>query len=486
MAWPTITENVTKATKAFFEEIKAWVLEQGGAKNVLNYGADPTGVANSTAAFEAALTAAGKGGAVYAPSGTYLIEGTLKVTERTLYGTSPTATIFTTKQNATAMFVMENENSVLRNFAVKCLTTATSGSAIKLSWTYTFAAEPAIIENVAIYKAYNGIEVTGPNTNFVVIANLYQSEFVHYGVYIHGSGSEANGSGSVTITNFEFLNKPAGEGGTGTHLRFENFVAGCVFTNGECYGGEYGLSATAAKLGTNEEPNANRFESVYFDTNSKGCVLTNTRWVKFLGCWFATGVHGASSGVGITLENCEQVAFLGCDFYANFNGATIKAPCYNVEFIGCSFEGCASAGIEPESSYFSVIGCSFSPAEHYTAEWGVIVRNGGSPTDFYVISGNTFNLVHATQNVLDEGAGNNKYVESRPGALISGTSGNAGSKLGFNTAAPIARVAESLATGSLGTPTEGKFGFATKAEAEAAFKFIEQFSKWAHESGLTA
>lgn len=46
----------------------------GIAKNVVDYGADPSGVANSTTAIQAAIDAAASGGALYFPPGTYLID----------------------------------------------------------------------------------------------------------------------------------------------------------------------------------------------------------------------------------------------------------------------------------------------------------------------------------------------------------------------------------------------------------------------------
>lgn len=54
----------------------------GAPVNVLDYGADPTGVANSTAAFQAALSVDNR--PVYVPKGTYLITDTLNLTGTTV------------------------------------------------------------------------------------------------------------------------------------------------------------------------------------------------------------------------------------------------------------------------------------------------------------------------------------------------------------------------------------------------------------------
>jgi hypothetical protein len=67
--------SLTKATYSMI---------QGAAYNVLDFGADPTGVASSVAAFNAAVA---NGGSVYIPSGTYKLNGkvTLSVDNTTLY-----------------------------------------------------------------------------------------------------------------------------------------------------------------------------------------------------------------------------------------------------------------------------------------------------------------------------------------------------------------------------------------------------------------
>ena len=67
--------------------------------SVIDHGADPTGVADSTEAFRSALAAAaapGPGNAstgipVVVPSGTYLVTGEVNVTEQTLMGAGPAA-----------------------------------------------------------------------------------------------------------------------------------------------------------------------------------------------------------------------------------------------------------------------------------------------------------------------------------------------------------------------------------------------------------
>ena len=65
----------------------------GAPINVLDYGADPTGVTDSTAEIQAAIAA---GDSIYCPTGTYLISGQLNVGAKTLFGDGLGLTTFQT------------------------------------------------------------------------------------------------------------------------------------------------------------------------------------------------------------------------------------------------------------------------------------------------------------------------------------------------------------------------------------------------------
>ena len=58
---------------ADFEDVPAALTQPAGSVSVTSEGADPTGANDSTAAFNAAITAAGAGGTVWIPSGTFLL-----------------------------------------------------------------------------------------------------------------------------------------------------------------------------------------------------------------------------------------------------------------------------------------------------------------------------------------------------------------------------------------------------------------------------
>jgi parallel beta-helix repeat protein len=71
---------------ADFEQVGAALPQPSGSVSVTSQGADPTGVNDSTSAFNAAISAAGAGGTVWIPPGTYNIPGHISVNNVTIAG----------------------------------------------------------------------------------------------------------------------------------------------------------------------------------------------------------------------------------------------------------------------------------------------------------------------------------------------------------------------------------------------------------------
>ncbi|HWD79203.1 MAG TPA: discoidin domain-containing protein [Kribbella sp.] len=71
---------------ADFENVPGALSQPAGSVSVTSQGADPTGAADSTNAFNAAMTAAGAGGTVWIPEGTYKIPGHLILNNVTIKG----------------------------------------------------------------------------------------------------------------------------------------------------------------------------------------------------------------------------------------------------------------------------------------------------------------------------------------------------------------------------------------------------------------
>ena len=105
----------------------------GAQVNVLDFGADKTGVINATTAFQAAINSLGVGGGtVYAPKGTYLLDTVVFPTEPTVinfYGegigatilqmATPTNPIFRSRGVADAVPFIRSNGNIISNFSVK-------------------------------------------------------------------------------------------------------------------------------------------------------------------------------------------------------------------------------------------------------------------------------------------------------------------------------------------------------------------------------
>jgi hypothetical protein len=71
---------------ADFEQVAAAKAQPSGSVSVTDKGADPTGAADSTSAFNAAIAAAGSGGTVWIPAGTFKVPGHIMVNNVTVAG----------------------------------------------------------------------------------------------------------------------------------------------------------------------------------------------------------------------------------------------------------------------------------------------------------------------------------------------------------------------------------------------------------------
>src|SRR4051812_10402218 len=71
---------------ADFENVTGALSQPSGSVSVTSEGADPTGAADSTSAFNAAISSAGSGGTVWIPEGTYRIPGHLVLNNVTIKG----------------------------------------------------------------------------------------------------------------------------------------------------------------------------------------------------------------------------------------------------------------------------------------------------------------------------------------------------------------------------------------------------------------
>lgn len=195
--------TLTKATYSMIE---------GAQVNVLDYGADPTGVADSTVAIQAAMDA---GGTVWLPKGTYKISAPLtrSTTGLVLQGAGIDATIIIADSGFTgaSMFTLGNKNGTaecrqisMRDILVDCDGNADCGVelyglrdgstfesvyiwkirkfGLRTGWTNTGVGAPGTMNQGLLF---NNVQVLGESAAPVTdgayydLSGLYESTFIN-------------------------------------------------------------------------------------------------------------------------------------------------------------------------------------------------------------------------------------------------------------------------------------------------------------------
>jgi F5/8 type C domain/Abnormal spindle-like microcephaly-assoc'd, ASPM-SPD-2-Hydin/Right handed beta helix region len=195
---------------ADFEDVAAPLAQPAGSVSVTSEGADPTGVANSTAAFNAAITAAGPGGVVWIPPGSYNIPWHITVNDVTLEGagmwystiTGANPGIYGLGEPASCDVPGSGNTGVstdvhLANFAI--FGEVTSRVDCDQYNGIGGAMSNSTISNIWIEHEKVGIWMDGPMTNLDISGVRIRDTFAD-GINLHGGVTDS------TVTNSEIRN----------------------------------------------------------------------------------------------------------------------------------------------------------------------------------------------------------------------------------------------------------------------------------------
>ena len=301
--------------------------------NVNDFGADPTGVADSTAAINNAIAALGVNSTLAIPAGSYTILGQLNPIPGncSVMGVGEFATTLNSTSNSGTFWAMNSPNSTLTNLTINNSSTQDTASALSLN------ANQLTVQNVTI-TGFGGTAVNmTANATFANVFNVFvsSSQSGSVGMNVAGSDTEIQGctfSGLATgitcaatdrfsIVDNVFANCTTGVSITNTSATGTTTFDGCVFD--------------ACTTGVSVTPGTSQaVQAVVLD----GCA--------FDGC--GTGVSLAPTSTGtlnyLTMDGCSIIATA-----ANSKGIVVNGAASSVNYViidGCTLavSGTSSVG----------------------------------------------------------------------------------------------------------------------------------------------
>jgi hypothetical protein len=181
----------------------------GAVVNVLDYGADPTGVADSYAAIQAALDfatfsgVAGKGLVVYLPAGLYLISDTLEIPNATVFtGDGRQQTIIRPFNNSFAGVMITDKGNAgkifLQNFRIEALNYSGVTNLIKMGYN-TAPVGQTVWSNLFFSGGIPGVSSLSTCTGIDIVTNVFTMSEIEGG----HCGTDFNLGAGSTVTTFD-------------------------------------------------------------------------------------------------------------------------------------------------------------------------------------------------------------------------------------------------------------------------------------------
>jgi hypothetical protein len=347
---PVVNAGATKKC-SWAQGVNA-VFQSRKVYNVTAFGADATGVANSTAAFNLAIsTAAANGGAVSIPPGSYLLDTVTLAPDVSIYGAGRRSTNLYAANNSVNVLAYTGEGVGLN---VNDLTiwgnSKSSVTGIKISGIAS-SPSPQRVSNVYL----SNLEIIGCNSGIELSYNANVKVNNAYLAFCR-DGVTTSLCADVDLTNVtvqlgsQYGFNIIGDADSDTHYDEGIRLIGCS-TNGQ----EYGLYVTG---------------------HDWGCVT---------GCSFTTAPSGAA-----ILSAANNWKFSSCEFAAadpanSGSSCILNTSCSNLTFTGCQFYLSAFGLVISDGSKIAVNGCSFQSNNYQD----ILIGNVGAAT-YCTVTGNTF------------------------------------------------------------------------------------------------
>lgn len=359
-----------------------------GYANVLDYGADPTGVAAYTVPLNNALAALTGGGIVYHPPGVYL-ENT------TPYVVSANNIVFAgAGENATTIKTTNTTGDQLRFTGYGCkvkdmmiqgpgsVTTSSKTSGIGLDMQST---EGEVLNTSFTYQA-SCLRVGGP---LVDVESIYCRYWTLNGIVVDHQSDHR-------ITKV-VMDNAAATLPTGAGIQVTT-TASLVLEQ---------LNIIHSNWGLNLSPGAGitipsvKATDCFFDTSAIGLRMAGAGSVfrsEFTNCWFSSmtqyGILMAPSTAGTMIDG---ITFVNCDVYNNIGGTTVGVAVTTANVGKWKMMGCSIAGwtdgialVGGAAHYPTLIGNTIGAVSAFTAN-GTGIRVAAGTYKGLVMLGNDCN-----------------------------------------------------------------------------------------------
>lgn len=327
---------------------------QGAVINVLDYGADPTGVADSTAALQTAMNLTGR--MVYLPTGTYKVSATLVPSCAAIVGEGELASIIKpTAAVTTVLSIGTNGPRNLADFGLDGVNTSNATGILLGSSITAVNAQSIYVQRF-----------TGTNAVGIRVGDLLKSTLTKLTAYQCGTGFLVQMVTSALPTT--------------VHLDSCTASASSVYGERVLTGGSI--------LHTNCIFESSSQEGVRIDP-----TVGDTTEIGYVSCWFESNNGNSNTKYHAVVNTTTRTArafFSECYFDTNSGGTAAKA----IQFTGTgvrsnlnapTFASSYAGAVSVESSAVLEIG-SWNPSFTYSC----VINSGGVLTwPEYTVSGLT-------------------------------------------------------------------------------------------------
>jgi hypothetical protein len=296
--------------------------------SVKDFGAVGDGVADDTAAIQAAIDAvqAAGGGEVFVPKGTYNLSAALTLPDAvSLVGANRYAALLRQTVATANVINVTGWFCNVRSLSIIYASTPESpAAAIKVTSAY------CTLEDFVIRNAYTGVWWYGGPAVFGNMRNLMILDYESCGLLCQGIND-------LFLSDFLMNAGNATRGALGG-IRLLDKVEALLAVNGDILQGVFAMTMDASSNALNVRPAYNTFQSVYFDSAANTTLIAKMVESDFVGCWFSNGRSGAGFP-GMQIENSQSVRFTASRFFNSGGpGALVAATSEDIAFVNCKFE----------------------------------------------------------------------------------------------------------------------------------------------------